>query len=284
MAQAIAVIGAGVAGLTAAIRLAEKGKDVELFEAAPKPGGRTRSFIDPTTGQLCDNGPHLLIGAYQATNKLLEQCGAAHHIAWQATLELPMWDKQRGFFTFKPATWMPFQLALLLEVSKLPGHHRSSSTAMLRLAATLKSAMPESLTVQSWMQQLAMPDLLVQDLIEPLCLGAMNESVETACALSFRRVLHDSFGSRDKSRLGWFTKPLDEALIQPLTEKATQLGVKLHLRHRVRSMQHVENSIRVNDKLFQKAIIALPAYASAQLLGRQASCETSAISNIHLWF
>ncbi|MDX8406932.1 MAG: FAD-dependent oxidoreductase, partial [Mariprofundaceae bacterium] len=79
----IAIIGGGVAGLTAAIRLAEQGRSVHLFEAAPEPGGRTRSFIDKVTGQCCDNGPHLMIGAYHATRRLLHDCGAGNNVHWQ---------------------------------------------------------------------------------------------------------------------------------------------------------------------------------------------------------
>ncbi|MBL4775956.1 MAG: FAD-dependent oxidoreductase [Mariprofundus sp.] len=280
----VAIIGAGLTGLTAAIRLAEQGVDVHIFEAAPKAGGRTRSFYEAKVDCLCDNGPHLLLGAYKATQQLLNDCGIAHHITWQSSLDLPLWDKQRGLFHFQPSAWLPFHLALLKAVAGLPGHNKSSALSMIKLAATLRSKMSDTTTVQQWMQDLSMPSELIHDLIEPLCLGAMNEGIDTACALSFRRVLHESFTNHQQARLGWFSKPMDEALIEPLCERAKGLGVQLHLRSRIRSIQTSPTGIRLQDQTFQQVIITLPAYATDQLLGRTTPCETRAICNIHLWY
>jgi len=214
----------------------------------------------------------------------MQDCGISDHIHWQSCLHLPLWESERGSFSFKPTTWLPFHLALLKAVGELPGHDKSSPLAMVKLAATLKSDMDDNCTVQEWMQQLSMPNQLIHDLIEPLCLGAMNESMDTACASSFRRVLHESFSSHKQARLGWFTKPLDQALIDPLCERAQKLGVKLHTRTCVRSLQEIEGSIQIAGQSFQHVILALPAYATDRLLNRPTSCETRAICNIHLWF
>jgi len=286
----VAIIGAGLTGLAAAIRLAEQGIEVDLFEAAPKAGGRTRSFYESTVDCFCDNGPHLLVGAYNSTQKLLDDCNIAHHVAWQAHLHLPLWDKTRGVFHFQPSSWLPFHIALLKAVVSLPGHHKSSVLAMIKLATTLKSKMNESCTVKVWLQQLSMPDRLIGDLIEPLCLGAMNESIDTASALSFRRVLHESFSNHQQARLGWFTKPLQQALIDPLCQRALDLGVKLHTRKRIRSLKphngmiQIQHPIQHENQLYQSTILALPAYATDRLLGRNTECETRSICNIHLWF
>ncbi len=290
----VAIIGAGLTGLTTAIRLAEHGIAVHLFEAAPKAGGRTRSFYESSVDCLCDNGPHLLVGAYKATQKLMDDCHIAHHIAWQSSLHLPLWDQARGVFHFQTSTWLPFHLALLKAVASLPGHNKASALAMVKLATTLRSTMSASCTVRQWLQQLSMPDALIHDLIEPLCLGAMNESIDTACALSFRRVLHESFANHKQARLGWFTKPLDQALIDPLCQRAQALGVKLHTRKRIGSlvqqnvqingMPQTNGMLQVDGKSFQHVILALPAYATDRLLGRATTCETRGICNIHLWF
>ena len=285
--QKIAIIGAGLTGLTAAIRLAEQGKHVHLFEASAKAGGRTRSFYEKQVDCLCDNGPHLLVGAYHATRKLLSDCGINHHVTWQASLQLPLWHQQRGAFDFKPNAWLPIQLALLKAVAALPGHGISSAFAMLKLASTLKSEMSDHYAVKEWMISLSMPQILINDLIEPLCLGAMNENIDSANALSFRRVLHESFSSHDQARLGWFNKPLDQALIEPLCEQAEKLGVTMHKRTLIRSLnvdQYNGLHVDIQGKKFEQVIIALPAYAADRLLGRSSPCETRAICNIHLWF
>ena len=283
----VAIIGAGLTGLTAAIRLAEQGLDVHIFEASSKAGGRTRSFYEKQVNCLCDNGPHLLVGAYQATRKLLNDCGISHHVTWQSSLVLPLWDKQRGAFDFKPKPWLPIQLALLNAVSALPGHGKSPAMAMIKLASTFRAEMDDRCTVKAWMAQLSMPQALIDDLIEPLCLGAMNEDIDTANALSFRRVLRESFSSHQMARLGWFNRPLDQALIHPLREQAEKLGVTIHNRSLIRSLKVDQNNghnIDIQGQTFESAIIALPAYATDRLLGQKSSCETRGICNIHLWF
>ena len=67
----IHVIGAGVAGLAAALVLAEAGRPVVLHEAAPNAGGRCRALPDGT-----DNGTHALLGANTAALGLLARIGA----------------------------------------------------------------------------------------------------------------------------------------------------------------------------------------------------------------
>ena len=70
------VIGAGVAGLAAALGAASAGLDVAVIEAAPQAGGRCRSLDDATLGRRIDNGSHVLLGANPAAFAYLEAIGA----------------------------------------------------------------------------------------------------------------------------------------------------------------------------------------------------------------
>ena len=56
----VLVLGGGLAGLSAAVRLAEGGRKVTMLEATKAPGGRARSFPDAATGRELDNGQHLV--------------------------------------------------------------------------------------------------------------------------------------------------------------------------------------------------------------------------------
>ena len=74
----IAVIGAGWAGLAAAVKATQDGHEVTLFESARTPGGRARSVgvTGPDgTPLLLDNGQHILIGAYTDTLSLMRTVG-----------------------------------------------------------------------------------------------------------------------------------------------------------------------------------------------------------------
>ncbi|MFN5866990.1 MAG: NAD(P)-binding protein, partial [Candidatus Kapaibacterium sp.] len=58
------IIGAGMAGISAAIACVHAGFKPIVLESKSYIGGRSRSFIDTTTGELIDNGQHLLMGCY----------------------------------------------------------------------------------------------------------------------------------------------------------------------------------------------------------------------------
>lgn len=287
MTSPIAVIGGGLAGLTCALRLAERGREVHLYEAAPALGGRTRSHFDKVVNAWVDNGPHLMIGAYEATRKLLADLGAAENVSWQPSLHLPLFEQQRGHFSLQPAPWLPFPLALLFSIAQMPGHGLQSLQGMLRIAGAMKK--PPEGHVAEWLGQLGVPEALIRDMLEPLCLGTMNEAMADADAASFAAVLQRAFASHRSARLGWFNKPLSEALIAPLQARLQQLGVTIHTGTTVRAIHSHEEHCSLQlasgeTEPYGHAVIALPAHARNRLLGIADRAETSPITNVHLWF
>ena len=78
------VVGAGLAGLAAAVVLADAGTPVVLYEAGPQAGGRCRSFYDTELGCRIDNGNHLLLAGNEAATAYIERIGAL------ATFERPL--------------------------------------------------------------------------------------------------------------------------------------------------------------------------------------------------
>ena len=284
----IAVIGGGVAGLTCAIRLAQKNHDIVLFEAAPELGGRTRSFFDSTVNEWVDNGPHLLAGAYQSTRRLLEDCGAAKLVHWQASLHLPLWRPGSAIQRLAPPASLPIACGLPWACYRLQGHDMSSLAGIFRLSLASHRGIDSELTAKRWLNNNNIPERLQKDLLEPLCLGAMNEELETANAKSFARVLRESFASHETARLGWFRDPLSQALVKPLEEKALGLGVKIHKGCRVEQLIAADKGIAIeagnSPDRFDRVVIALTAKARNTLLGTQEKVETRPITNIHLWF
>jgi len=283
----IAIIGGGLCGLTCAIRLAERDVDVDLFEAAPAPGGRTRSFFDTRVNQWVDNGPHLLVGAYHHTEQLLKEANADQYIHWQPSLELALWDARRGHFQLAPSPRLPLALAMPWACLHLPGHHMDSVTALLRLAMANRKPVDAQTAVHDWLQQIGVPQALIRDLLEPLCLAAMNETIQSANARSFSLVLREAFDSHTCARLGWLTQPLSKALVEPLVRLAKSGGVRIHTSIRIRELNECDHKVYIETggacEKFDAVIIALPARARNRLLNMHAEIETRCITNIHLW-
>lgn len=282
----IAIIGGGLTGLTAAIRAAKLGYHVNLFEAAPELGGRTRSFFHQPTQTWIDNGPHLLIGVYERTLQLLKEVDALKNTAWQDSLTLPLWDAKRGHFALKTSPYLPFPLAIMRAVQQMPGHGLSMIPSILRLAWSMKKEQKNS--VLEWMQSANISTVLQRDMIEVLCLGAMNEAMDTANAASFARVLQQAFANHKTARLGWFTAPLSQALIEPLAQYCQQLGVHIHTSSRVQSLeahqQHCMLTTRSDSKVYDKVILATAPTVRNKLLRVKQHIETKPITNVHLWF
>lgn len=88
----IHVVGAGIAGLSAATALLDAGADVRVHEAAPMPGGRCRSYDDPEIGRRIDTGTHLLLGANTRAIAYLDRIGARDRMIEIAPAAYPFVD------------------------------------------------------------------------------------------------------------------------------------------------------------------------------------------------
>lgn len=89
----VVIVGAGIAGLSCAVRLADAGLRVVVLESSDVPGGRARSWADPATGLDVDIGPHVLLNKYDNMQALLERLGTAHQICWQTEELLTVLDR-----------------------------------------------------------------------------------------------------------------------------------------------------------------------------------------------
>ena len=74
------VVGAGFAGLSAAVRLTRRGARVLVLEARARLGGRATAFPDRETGEVVDNGQHVLLGCYTETFAFLQDIGAVERL------------------------------------------------------------------------------------------------------------------------------------------------------------------------------------------------------------
>ena len=99
----VVVIGAGFAGLSAAVRLVDRGRRVVVVEEAPRLGGRATSFADRETGERVDNGQHVLFGCYRETYDFLRRLEADHRAPLQSRLSVTIADDRAGVRARVPA-------------------------------------------------------------------------------------------------------------------------------------------------------------------------------------
>ncbi len=95
-APIVHVIGAGLSGLAAALRLKEAGAEVRVHEAAGQAGGRCRSYYDATLQTTIDNGNHLVLSGNAATLDYLRRMGAEHHLVGPAAPSFAFFDLSSG--------------------------------------------------------------------------------------------------------------------------------------------------------------------------------------------
>ena len=96
MPRSVHIIGAGLAGLSAAVRLIGRGERVHVYEATAQAGGRCRSYHDLTIGMTIDNGNHLLLSGNRAALAYLDAIGARHLLIGPSEASVPFVDLKTG--------------------------------------------------------------------------------------------------------------------------------------------------------------------------------------------
>jgi squalene-associated FAD-dependent desaturase len=193
----VAVIGAGYAGLAAAVEIAAKGIPVTVFEAARQLGGRARR-VDYRYMAL-DNGQHILLGAYRETLRLMRMTGADPA---KLLLRLPLQLIIPGHFSLQAAPLpAPLHLALaLLTARGLTWGERLSAARFMRKIRCMGLLLGEDVGAGKMLSMHGQTGNLSRYVWEPLCIGALNTPLETASAQVFLNVLRDSLaGSRADS-------------------------------------------------------------------------------------
>ena len=198
-ARRVAVVGAGYAGLAAAVTLARRGVQVTVFESGPVPGGRARRVT--TAGRALDNGQHILIGAYTALLGLMREVGADPD---ELLLRIPLELRYAGGFRLRtPKLPAPLHLAAgLVTASGLPWRERFGAVRFMSAIKRRDYRVEEQVTVAQLLAAHHQTGAIARYLWAPLCVSALNTLPHQASANAFLAVLRDSLaGNRAASEL-----------------------------------------------------------------------------------
>ncbi len=238
----IAIIGAGVSGLSAAVALVERGfHNITIYEARKEAGGRTRSYVDPTTGDTLDNGQHLLMGCYRSTLKYMESIGS-DHLLKRSPLLIHYHEAGRAepaILQIPPASKPPVNLLGGLWSSKLLTAKEKLAATWLGLAIDASSTKnAEGVTCETLFRKLHQPAGIVKKFWEPIVLATINAPIGKASAVLFVNVLREAFLSgREASDLLIPSVGLSELLIDPAIRMLEKNGVSVLLSSPVRTIE-----------------------------------------------
>jgi squalene-associated FAD-dependent desaturase len=228
----VAVVGGGWAGLAAAVEATRLGHAVTLLEMAPQLGGRARTVT--VDGLALDNGQHIAIGAYVETLALLRTLGVPEHAAFQRR-RLELLGPDGTGLALGPG---PPSLAFALAVLRHPRWGWRDKLSVLRAAGAWRRS--GFRCDPAWtVARLAAPLTATarEELIEPLCVAALNTPAHEAGAATFLRVLGDAlFGGRGHADLLLPSRPLGAVLPEPAERWLLQHGAQVRCGARVEGL------------------------------------------------
>jgi squalene-associated FAD-dependent desaturase len=270
----IAVVGAGWAGLAAAVRATQAGHDVTVFEAAAMPGGRARS--DDAGDGATDNGQHILLGGYARTLDLMRTVGVdVERVLLRVPLRVMHADGS-GFAISPQGPRLLAAAQALLGARGFGALDKLSAVAMALAWQWRGFRCPPAMTVADLLRHA--PTARVRSrLLEPLCVAALNTPMAQASAQVFLAVMRDSlFGARDASDLLLPQRPLAQLLPLPAVGWLRAHDATVHLRRRVTALALDDGRWRVDcapgsDALnaseppFDRVVLATPATDAARL-------------------
>jgi squalene-associated FAD-dependent desaturase len=284
----LTIVGAGWAGLAAAVTATQAGWHVQLFEAANTAGGRARSLQQSFAGKPLDNGQHVLIGAYRDTLSLMRTVGLnPDELLQRIPLDLRFADGQG----ISLPNW-PLPLNMLTGLGRAQGWTLKDKASLIQAAWRWQRARFEcepTWTVAQLCDAANLSPRVMRQLVEPLCLSALNTPVDDASATVFLRVLHDALmGGAGSSDLLVPRVDLGALLPNACLHWLNAHGADIHLGTRVSAAQ-VE-ALQLAASADSAVLLACPPWEAARLTAdiapkwayRCAELSHTAIATVYL--
>lgn len=271
----IAVIGAGYAGLAAAVELAAAGECVTLFEASRTLGGRARAVT--LDGRTVDNGAHLLVGAYRELQRLLHTVGADATALHRLPLRLEFPGHVRIAAPRLPA---PLHLAwALLTARGLVLRDKLAALRFMRALQRCDFRLPRDISAKQLIAN--QPPRLRRFLWEPLCLAALNTPVAEASAQVFLNVLRDTLAADRAASDLWLPRvDYSQLFAEPAARFVAAHGGQVRRATRIVQLEKVGAGWTAHGHTeqyrgFDRIVAAVAPFHLRALLGGQAAAAAA---------
>lgn len=290
MAGTVHVVGAGLAGLSAAASLAERGQRVVLHEAAKQAGGRCRSYYDPALGLTIDNGNHLLLSGNTSALDFLKRVGAPPDaLSGPDEAAFDFADLRSGErWTLRPnAGRLPWWV--LSASRRVPGSRPRDYLAPLTLMMAASGKKPgQGGTIG---EAIACEGPLYERLWHPVLLAALNTDPRESDVGLAATILRETLGAGGRAcRPLIAVEGLSTAFVDPALAFLKQRGVEIRYGRRLRGLDMTGGRIaglRFGDESLSlgsndAVVLALPPWVASDLLpGIHAPREFRSIVNAH---
>ena len=281
----LAILGAGWAGMAAAVRAVELGHHVTVFEAARTLGGRARGValaLPDGREVMVDNGQHILIGAYSDSLRLMRTVGVDPDTA---LLRRPLALQYPDGSGLALPDW-PAPLDAAAGILAARGWAWRERLALLRAALGWQRAgfqCDEQLSVADLCA--ALPQRLRDEFIEPLCVSALNTPIAQSSAQVFLRVLHDAlFSQRGGSNLLLPRADLSALFPQSAARWISARGARVVAGQRVDALHWEAPHWHIDGQPFDRVLVATSASNAVQIAVQSAQAATPSIANqLHAW-
>ena len=276
------VIGAGMAGLAAALALVDAGWAVTVYEAAPAAGGRCRSYHDKELDCRLDNGNHLWLSGNRAIAGFLRRVGASDRKAGPAQAMFPFFDLATGrSWTGRPNAgvlpWWVFSPG-----RRVPGASLAEYAGLLRLMRAGPSA-----TVAEVLR----PGALFHKLLEPLVIAALNTAPARGSARLMAAVVRETLAKGGAACIPAYpSEGLSATFIEPALAALQQAGADVQIGRRVTRLDATDGRLTAISTADgpvalgpgDVAVLAVPGPVAQSLLpGLTAPDAFEAIVNLH---
>ena len=283
MPRTVHIIGAGLAGLAAAVKLAPSpDAAVVVHEATAYPGGRCRSYFDRTIGMTIDNGNHLVLSGNRSVVGFAEAIGSAAHLVGPRQAEFAFVDLASDErWTLRMNDGLPWWV--FDKKRRVPG---TSLGEYLRLIKLLRVAADASVG-----DVIDCSGPLYHRLVHPLLLAALNIEPREGSAALASAVVRETLAAGGQACRPLIARDgLGPTFIEPALKYLRERNAQVRLDHELRALRFAENRIAALDfgadivtlDADDAVILAVPNHAAATLVpDLQIPQGYRAIANAH---